>query len=189
MDSRTSRIIVWNPITNNARYIADPGSLNYTDNHCVSGLAIYSVVPIQETHNFLIIFLHRRSNVDEPYKMKIYESTIDAWYHASEPPNPNNFILQQSVVIGRPVYWINLAGEFPHNPLSLLSYSTVDGSWLDGTVDVLVKTSSVFSIKILSKITLKMINKNNRELMESGRLEFDRNVVISEMFHYQPSLE
>ncbi|MED6187886.1 hypothetical protein PIB30_080782 [Stylosanthes scabra] len=57
------------------------------------------------------------------------------------------------------------------------------------TVDVLVKTLPVSSIKILSKITLKMINKNNRELMESGRFEFDRNVVISEMFHFQPFLE
>ncbi|MED6200234.1 hypothetical protein PIB30_083150 [Stylosanthes scabra] len=231
------------------RMLGDPGSLNYIDNHCISGLAIYSVVPIQETQNFLIIFLHRRSNFDEPYKMMIYESTIDSWYHASEPPNPNNFILQQSVVIGRRVYWINLAGEFPHKPLSLLSYSTVDGSWLVGPVppelqisnsprlvsigcelyyidmertptnhqlhikpvsidkdnkfqwgplltipshdlftiprisihdylfgfcrriiDVFVKTSTVSSIKIHSKIILKMINKTTESSWNQARL-------------------
>ncbi|MED6111457.1 hypothetical protein PIB30_052470 [Stylosanthes scabra] len=148
MDRRTSRIIISNPITNNAHYIADPGSLNYSNNHCISGLAIYSVVPIQKTKNFLIILLHRCSNFDEPYKMQIYESRIDAWYHATETPNPNNFILQQSVAIGCRVYWINSAGEYPHKPLSVMSYSTVDGSWLVGTVRQNYKSAICITVEM-----------------------------------------
>ncbi|MED6162265.1 hypothetical protein PIB30_068789 [Stylosanthes scabra] len=169
--------------------------------------------------------------------MQIYESRINAWYYAGQPPNPNNFILQQSTAIGNRVYWINLRGEYPHNPLSVLSYCITDASWIVGTIppesqisncphenkfqwgpvlafpsydmwitprlliedqifgfsrttgDVIARVSSMPAIRIISHISLKMINKNIREAIESESLEFDKNVIISEMFHFHPSLE
>ncbi|MED6151962.1 hypothetical protein PIB30_087316 [Stylosanthes scabra] len=261
LDRRSSKIIVWNPITNNVRHISDPGSSNTSNNRSVTGLAIYSVVPIEGSRHFLIILLHKRSNFEVTYRMQIYESRINACYYAGQPPNPNNFILQQSTAIGNRVYWINLGGEYPHNPLSVLSYCITDASWIVGTIppesqiincpqlisknnelfyvtierysspnhlhirslsidsenkfqwgpvlafpsydiwitrriliedqifgfsrttaDVIARVSSMPAIRIISHISLKMINKNTGEAIESGSLEFDKNVIISEIF-------
>ncbi|MED6208961.1 hypothetical protein PIB30_049968 [Stylosanthes scabra] len=77
LDRRTSKIIIWNPITNNTRHISDPGSSNASNNRSITDLAIYSVVNVEGTRHFLIIALHRSSNFDTPYNMEIYDSMFN----------------------------------------------------------------------------------------------------------------
>ncbi|MED6109138.1 hypothetical protein PIB30_030923 [Stylosanthes scabra] len=121
---------MWNPITHANRLIRDPGSLNYHRNCCMAGLAIYAVVTLPQSNDFKIILLHRDSNFDDQYKLRVFDSKLDTWALADTPPNASNFILQHSIVINDRVFWINLTQDHLKKPQSILSYSTIDGSWV-----------------------------------------------------------
>ncbi|MED6193408.1 hypothetical protein PIB30_019142 [Stylosanthes scabra] len=128
-DRRNNQIIMWNPITHDNRFIQDPGSFNYHRNCCMAGLAIYAVATIPLSNDFKIALLHRDSNFDDEYKLQVFDSRSDTWTFSDPPPNASNLILQHSLVINQRVFWINLSRDYPKKPESILSYSTIDGSW------------------------------------------------------------
>ncbi|MED6164299.1 hypothetical protein PIB30_088345 [Stylosanthes scabra] len=61
----------------------------------------------------------RDSNYDEPYKMEIFYSNIEAWLPAPDPPNDSKFIVQQSAIIGQKDHTIHICS------ISLMNDNTI----------------------------------------------------------------
>ncbi|MED6158120.1 hypothetical protein PIB30_029808 [Stylosanthes scabra] len=191
MDPRTSKIIIWNPITNNVRRISDPGSSNYSNNRAVSGLAIYSVVPIQDS-SWFVGTIPQESQISNCPQLISLNSEL--FYVAIDRNSTNNHLHMRSVSIANnnTIQWGNVF-RIPCYDLWTAPRISVHNQifgFSRTTSDVIVRiSSSMPALRILSHIKLKMINKDTGEILETGRLEFNKNVTISQMFHFHPSLE
>ncbi|XP_057723788.1 F-box/kelch-repeat protein At3g23880-like [Arachis stenosperma] len=131
-----SRIIIWNPLTRDIRYISDEAS-----KHCCHAVSLYAFGYLQDQTEYRIVHVYKRHYAEKNMKWTLFNSIQRDWVHSGTFQSNVHKLGPKPIVQEGVVSWIGWEGVNNSDPAAIITFSLQQRKFSEDIVPEDVKAS------------------------------------------------